>query len=223
MGFRRLVMLAVPAAVILAAAALLLPKSPTGLRDLLLTGELGLLAPLIALIAWSVLTPALFPGTVLAAASGLAFGSVGGTALAWSGAVLGGLVAFALARTAARDTVTRQVARRPKLAAVSDLLERRGFTAVLAARLMPGVPATALHYAAGVSPVRAHAFVAAMAIGALLRTVPYVLLGQGLGSGSPLLVAFGVASIAIGGLGGGALLWRLRATRDRSRSSSAGS
>lgn len=204
-------MLAVPAAVVLAAAALLLPKSPTGLRDLLLVGGPGLLAPLIALIAWTVLTPALFPGTILAAASGLAFGSVGGTALAWSGAVLGGLVAFALARTTARETVTRHVARRPKLAAISDLLERRGFAAVLAARLMPGVPVTALHYAAGVSPVRTHAFIGAMAIGALLRTVPYVMLGQGLGSGSPLLVAFGAASIAIGGLGGGALLWRLRA------------
>ncbi|HST42939.1 MAG TPA: VTT domain-containing protein [Conexibacter sp.] len=204
-------------AILLAAAALLLPKSPAGLRDLLLGGGLGALAPLIALVAWSVLTPAMFPGTVLAAASGLAFGSVGGTALAWSGAVLGGLVAFALARTAARETVTRQVARRPRLAAVSELIERRGFSAVLGARLMPGVPATALHYAAGVSPVRTHAFVAAMAIGALLRTAPYALLGQGLGSGSPLLVAFGIASIAIGGIGGGALLWRLRATRGQPR------
>jgi uncharacterized membrane protein YdjX (TVP38/TMEM64 family) len=211
MAIRRLVLLAVPVAIAVAAAALLLPKSPAGLRDLLLGGGPGLLAPLIALGAWVVLTPALFPGTVLAAASGLAFGSLGGTALAWGGAVLGGLVAFALARTVAREKVARHVAQRRRLARVSALLERRGFAAVLAARLMPGVPATALHYAVGLSPVRAPAFLAAMAIGALLRTVPYALLGQGLGSGSPLLVATGVASIAVGGLGGGVLLWRLRA------------
>lgn len=210
MAIRRLALLAVPAAIAFAAAALLLPKSPSGLRDLLLGGQLGLLAPLIALVAWAVLTPALFPGTVLAGASGLAFGSLGGTALAWGGAVLGGLVAFVLARTVAREHVERVVMRRRKLARVSLLLERRGFAATLAARLMPGVPATALHYAAGVSPVRTPAFLAAMAIGALLRTVPYALLGQGLGSGSPLLLAVGGASIVLGGLGGGVLVWQLR-------------
>lgn len=193
-----------------AAAALLLPKSPDGLRDLVLS--LGLLAPAIAVAAWLLLTPALFPGTVLAAASGLAFGTVVGGLLAWGGAVLGGLVAFALARTVARAPVERWIARRRRLAHVGALLERRGFAAVLAARLLPGVPATALHYACGMSPVRPRAFAGAMAVGALLRTVPYVLLGQGLGSGSPLVLALGAGSIALGGAGGGLLLWRLRAS-----------
>ena len=55
---------------------LLLPHSPSDLRELLLS--LGPAAPAIALAAWMVLTPALFPGTVLAAAGGLAFGALGG-------------------------------------------------------------------------------------------------------------------------------------------------
>lgn len=59
--------------------------------------------------------------------------------------------------------------------------------------------------------MRPRAFPAAMAIGALLRTVPYVLLGQALGSGSPLALALGAASIVLGGAGGGLLVWRLRA------------
>ena len=57
-----------------AAAAFLLPHSPSGLRGLL--AGAGPVAPLIALAAWILLTPAMFPGTVLAAASGLAFGAV---------------------------------------------------------------------------------------------------------------------------------------------------
>ena len=61
----------------------------------------GVAAPLAALVAWVLLTPALFPGTVLAAAGGLAFGALGGAVLALGGAVLGGLAAFTLARTAA--------------------------------------------------------------------------------------------------------------------------
>ena len=76
----------------------LLPHSPSGLRGLL--AEAGPAAPLIALAAWILLTPAMFPGTVLAAASGLAFGASGGSLLAFGGAVAGGLTAFALARTA---------------------------------------------------------------------------------------------------------------------------
>src|SRR6188472_4617191 len=103
--------LAALVAVLLAvvAAALVLPHSPSELRDLVLGA--GIAAPAIVLAAWVVLTPALFPGTVLAAASGLAFGAVGGAILAWSGAVLGGLAAFTLARTVARGPAVRLVRR----------------------------------------------------------------------------------------------------------------
>jgi uncharacterized membrane protein YdjX (TVP38/TMEM64 family) len=89
------------------------------------------------------------------------------------------------------------------------LLERRGFAAILAARLMPGVPASGLYYAAGLSPVRYGAFTAAITIGALLRTTPYALLGDGLGSGSVSSIAVAAASVAIGGGGALFLLRRL--------------
>ncbi len=191
-----------------AAAALLLPHSPSDLRELM--AELGPAAPAIALAAWAVLTPVLFPGTVLAAACGLTFGALGGGALAVVGATIGGLVAFALARTAAHEPVTRLVSRKPKLARLQGLLKRRGFHAVLAARLMPGVPTSGLHYAAGVSPVSVRAFAAAIAIGALLRTVPYAILGQGLASGSTTTIAFAAASIVLGGLAAGLLARTLR-------------
>ena len=207
---RRLVILLCAAIPCVIAAAVLLPHSPAGLRELLL--GLGPAAPAIALGAWIMLTPALAPGTVLAAACGLTFGALAGAALAFAGAVVGGLAAFALARTAARAPVERLVQSRPRLARVHALLERRGFAAVLAARLMPGVPAGGLHYAAGISPVRAHSFAAAIAIGALLRTVPYAVLGQGLASGSILTLLFAGASIALGGLAAIVLVHRLRRT-----------
>ena len=93
---------------------------------------------------------------------------------------------------------------------VHALLERRGFGAVLAARLMPGVPAGGLHYAAGVSPVAARSFAAAIAIGALLRTVPYAVLGQGIGSGSIVTMLFAGGSIALGGLAAALLIRHVR-------------
>ena len=96
----------------------------------------------------------MFSGTLLAAASGLAFGAVGGAALSLVGALLGGLVAFALARTVARPHIEATLLRRRHFRRIHGLLERRGFVTMLAARLMPGVPATGLHYAAGISPSR---------------------------------------------------------------------
>jgi uncharacterized membrane protein YdjX (TVP38/TMEM64 family) len=197
----------VPVLLAVVAAALLLPHSPSELRDLIVAA--GIAAPAIVLAAWVVLTPAMFPGTLLAAASGLAFGAVGGTALAIGGAVLGGLAAFTLARTVGRGPAVRLAVRSPRLARLQALLERRGFAAVLMARLMPGVPAPGLYYAAGVSPVRYGPFTAAIAIGALLRTTPYALLGNGLASGSAIGILLAATSVAIGGAGALLILRRL--------------
>lgn len=200
-----LVLLAIPG---FAVAAILLPHSPSEFRGLLLSA--GPAAPVIAVAAWVLLTPALFPGAVLAAAGGLAFGGAAGAALAFAGAIFGGLTAFAVARTSARGPVERLVARNRRLARVHALVDQRGFAAVLAARLMPGVPATGLHYAAGVAPVRAHAFAAAIAVGALIRTVPYAILGQGLASGSLATILVAAGSIALGALAAGALVRSIR-------------
>jgi uncharacterized membrane protein YdjX (TVP38/TMEM64 family) len=192
------------------AVALLLPHSPSALRNLAVAA--GPVAPLLAVAAWTLLTPALFPGTVLAAGTGLAFGAVGGAGLALVGAVLGGLAAFLMARTLARGPLEDLIARSSRLRRLNSLLESRGFAAVLAARLMPGVPVTGLHYAAGVSRVKLLGFVAALAIGALLRTTPYALLGQGLGSGSVPAILVAVGSIVIGGTAAAALFRRLHLT-----------
>ena len=186
------------------AAAVLLPHSPADLRALVLSA--GLAAPLVALAAWTVLTPALFPGTVLAAAGGLAFGVVGGAAVAFAGALAGGLAAFTLARTAARGEADQLIARSTRLGRIDALLERRGFAAILAARLTPGVPAGALYYVAGASRLRPRAFIGAMAVAAPLRTVPYAVLGTAVASGSLLTLVIAGSSIAIGAVASGALV-----------------
>ncbi len=102
------------------------------------------------------------------------------------------------------------VQRSARLARLHAILEQRGFMAVLAARLTPGVPASGLHYAAGASPVAVRAFGAAIAVGALLRTLPYALLGQGIGSGSSLTIVIAAASICVGALTAAILIRKLR-------------
>jgi uncharacterized membrane protein YdjX (TVP38/TMEM64 family) len=139
---RRAAGLIVVAAAAVAVAAFLLPHSPSGLRGVL--AGAGPSAPLIPLAAWILLTPAMFPGGVLAAAGGLACGAFGGSIVAFAGAVAGGLVAFAVARTAAREPVQRFVGRRPRLIRVHALLERRGFAAILGQGLGSGSITTVL-------------------------------------------------------------------------------
>jgi uncharacterized membrane protein YdjX (TVP38/TMEM64 family) len=195
---RRLLALAALALTAATAATFLMPHSPMALRELVLSA--GPAAPVAALIAWIVLTPALFPGTVLAAAGGLAFGAAGGAVVAFAGALAGGAAAFALARAAAADGTDMIAPRSAKLARIAASLERRGFASLLAARLTPGVPATGLHYVAGASRVRLRSFIAAMAVAAPLRTVPYAVLGTGLASGSMVTLAVAGGTIVIGAI-----------------------
>src|SRR4051794_29106699 len=96
MARRRLLALAAVVAALFGVAALGVPHSPDGLRALI--EPLGLAAPLGFALLWALLTPPLFPGTVLGAASGLLFGAGGGTAVSVLGATAGSVLAFALAR-----------------------------------------------------------------------------------------------------------------------------
>jgi hypothetical protein len=147
-------------------------------------GAAGVAAPAIALGAWILLTPAMFSGTVLAA--------------------------FAPARTAGRTQLEATVMRRAELRKVHALLERRGFLAMLAARLMPGVPATDLHYVAGVAPVggtcvcRGDGARRPGADGPICRARP----GDRLGPLATILIAG--SSIAVGAVTAAVLVRRLR-------------
>jgi uncharacterized membrane protein YdjX (TVP38/TMEM64 family) len=203
---RRLVVVAPLLAAAAATAIAGLPHTPPGLRAVV-TGA-GAAAPVVALAAWIVLTPAMFPGTVPAAACGLAFGAGPGTAVAWAGSTLGALAAFTIARRAARAQAERALGRRG--ARVRAAIERHGFSSVLAARLAPGVPATALNYVAGLTRVRARHFAAAIALGGAPRAAAYAVLGAGLAGGSPALLAAAAAAVGAVGAVGGALAWRLR-------------
>ncbi len=206
MHLRRLILFGCVVAAGALAVALGAPHSPAALSAA--ASHAGPLAPAAYVLAWTVLTVALFPGTVLAGAGGLLFGAAGGTALSIAGGTLGGLAAFLLARRGARGSVEALGGQR--VANLSERLERRGLLAVLVARAAPGVPATLLHYAAGVSRVRPWHFAVGIALGSAPRMFAYAALGGSLHDlRSPTaLAAIGV--LALMTVAGGAAAWRLR-------------
>ncbi|GAC1486778.1 MAG: TVP38/TMEM64 family protein [Solirubrobacteraceae bacterium] len=154
------------------------------------------------------LTVACFPGPLLAGASGALFGTALGTPLSIAAATLGAVVAFSLARWLAGDAVERLGG--PRVQALAAWVGRRGFISVLYARIVPGVPYTAVNYAAGLSPVRLGAFAGATALGVAPRAFAYTALGGSLRDlGSPEALA-AVCVLVLMAAAGAVLVWRER-------------
>jgi uncharacterized membrane protein YdjX (TVP38/TMEM64 family) len=171
----------------------------------------GAAAPLVFIAVSASLTVVLFPGPVLAAASGLLFGTALGTPVSIASATLGATLAFCIARWWGHEAVVALAG--PRLEALRAWIGRRGFLTVLYARIAPGVPYTLVNYAAGLTPVALRSFVAATAIGVAPRAFAYTALGGSLGDlGSP------EALVAVGVLVAMALLGLALARRDLARS-----
>ena len=140
---------------------------------------LGAAGPLLFIPISACLTVALFPGPLLAGASGLLFGTALGTPVSIVSATLGATLAFSLSRWWAHDAVQELAG--PRLNALRAWVGRRGFLSVLYARIAPGVPYSLVNYAAGLTPILLRSFVAATAIGVAPRAFAYTALGGSLG------------------------------------------
>jgi uncharacterized membrane protein YdjX (TVP38/TMEM64 family) len=140
----------------------------------------GAAGPLVFIALSSALTVVMFPGPLLAGASGLLFGTALGTPVSIVSATLGATLACVISRRVARDAVTEVGG--PRILAVRDWVGRRGFTGVLLLRLMPGVPYTAVNYGVGLTRVPVAVFAAGTAIGCAPRAFAYTALGGQIGS-----------------------------------------
>jgi uncharacterized membrane protein YdjX (TVP38/TMEM64 family) len=184
--------------------------SADGVRDRV--DSLGAAGPLLFIPISACLTVALFPGPLLAGASGLLFGTALGTPVSIVSATLGATLAFCLARWWAHDAVQELAG--PRLNALRAWVGRRGFLSVLYARIAPGVPYSLVNYAAGLTPILLRSFVAATAIGVAPRAFAYTALGGSLGDlRSPeaiVAVIVLVVMAAVGALLGGRDLRRAR-------------
>jgi uncharacterized membrane protein YdjX (TVP38/TMEM64 family) len=141
--------------------------------------SIGPLAPLAFIAVSASLTPLMFPGPLLAGASGLLFGTALGFPVTLTAAVLGACMAFLISRYLAGDAVEHLAG--PRLQALEELVSRRGFVSVLYARIAPGVPYTLVNYAAGLTRIPLAVFAAATALGAAPRAFAYTALGGSLG------------------------------------------
>ncbi len=158
--------------------------SPAAMRDTVRdvrdwAESLGSVAPLVFIAVSASLTPLMFPGPLLAGASGLLFGVWVGFPVTLAGAVLGATVAFSISRWVAGDAVVQLAGRR--VLAIEAMISRRGFMSVLYARIAPGVPYSLVNYAAGLTRIPLLVFCVATALGTAPRAFAYTALGGSLG------------------------------------------
>ena len=118
-----------------------------------------------------------FPAECLAIANGVVFGLLWGTLITWSGAMLGAWLAFALARTLGRPFVSRMVSER-HWGRIDSWSGTHGWSALLAARLVPVIAFNLINYAAGLVNVSWWTFTWTTALGILPLTFLMVLLGE---------------------------------------------
>jgi uncharacterized membrane protein YdjX (TVP38/TMEM64 family) len=138
-----------------------------------------------------------FPAEILALCAGAAFGAVLGTALVWSGAMLGAALSFALARFLGRAAVERLLAARYR-AALDDWTRDQGATTLLVSRFVPVIAFTLVNYAAGLTRLSWWTFLWTTGVGILPITFLMVLMGARMTELSwPLLLAVSAVGIVV--------------------------
>ena len=112
----------------------------------------GLFGPLFYVLLFA-LAPSLFvPGLPITIAGGVAFGPVWGTVYASIGSTLGAAIAFLVSRYFARGPVKELLG--PRLIAIDEGVEKRGWIFVAVTRLIPLFPYNLLNYAFGLTRIR---------------------------------------------------------------------
>lgn len=168
----------------------------------------GPAAPVLFVLLYAVATLVPLPKNVLSTLGGLLFGLVPAVLLVLLAALLGAAAAFGLGRLLGRGAVERFTGTR--VARVDEVLRRRGLIAVIAVRLVPVVPFTAVNYAAGLTAVRLGDYALGTALGIIPGTLAFVALGAyGSSPGSWPFVLAVVALVALS-LGGAAVAGRSR-------------
>ena len=149
----------------------------------------GFWAPLVStllMVFQAVLAP--LPAFMITLTNAALFGWWQGALLSWSGAMLGAVLCFYLARWLGRDVVIK-LTNRFALEQVDTFFARHGQNTVLIARLLPFISFDLVSYAAGLTAMKPRNFLLATGIGQLPATLVYSYVGGMLTGGSRLLMS----------------------------------
>jgi len=114
------------------------------------------------------------PGGPITILAGSLFGVFQGTVVVSAGSTLGAAAAFLIARYAARDQVSRWLARNPRFVKLDDMIREKGFFVIAIVRLIPLFPFNLVNYGMGLTSVSFGYYVLMSWLCMLPGTVLYV-------------------------------------------------
>jgi uncharacterized membrane protein YdjX (TVP38/TMEM64 family) len=199
----RLAVLALGVAAVAVVVLLTVSRSPEKVRDVV--NGTGAWAPALFIVIAAGLSCAFFPYQLLAAASGLLFGTAGGTPITIAALMLAAVTQFSISRHGGRAALDELSG--PRIRTWQDRIERGGFLAVLYARIVPLSPFVVINYVSGLTRLRMGTFALATLIPVIPRGFAYTALGGHLDNlNSPEAIA-AFAVLILMGLVGAFLAW----------------
>lgn len=151
--------------------------------------EAGAAGPVIYILIYAVGTLFFLPGSVLTLTGGALFGPVVGTFVNLTGATLGALGSFLIARYLAHDWVVSKTGGRIKT--LMDGVENEGWRFVAFVRLVPLFPFNILNYALGLTRIKLMHYLVATYVFMLPGAIAYTYLGyvgrEAIGGGAGLI------------------------------------
>lgn len=179
------------------AGALLAAVDIKGMKQYLISfGIWGPAVSMALMVLQALVAP--LPAFVITFANAWIWGWLWGAVISWTGAMLGAVICFYLARWFGRPLVERLVG--TKALAMSDrFFARYGKYTVLIARLIPVISFDLISYAGGLTNMKLWQFLWATGLGQLPATIVYSFLGENITGGARygLMVFSGVAALLI--------------------------
>ncbi len=151
--------------------------------------DAGVLAPIVFMLIYALVTVLFLPGSVITLAGGALFGPVLGTIYNLTGATLGAVLAFLISRYLASDWIADKAGGRVKQ--LINGVEGEGWRFVAFVRLVPLFPFNLLNYALGLTKIRFLHYLIATYVFMLPGAIAYTYLGyagrEAIGGGEGLI------------------------------------
>jgi uncharacterized membrane protein YdjX (TVP38/TMEM64 family) len=163
--------------------------------------KMGIWAPILYILIYSIATICILPSTPLNLSGGAIFGSVWGTVWTSIAAILAAVLSFAFSRTIGRNFVEKKLA--GKWQSIDREMHQGGFFYMFAIRLLPLIPYGMVNFAAGLTSIKFRDYFLGTFLGTVPGILPFVMMGAGLtalkqGDVLPLLVALALIGMLVG-------------------------
>jgi uncharacterized membrane protein YdjX (TVP38/TMEM64 family) len=163
--------------------------------------KMGIWAPILYILIYSIATICILPSTPLNLTGGAIFGSVWGTVWTSIAAILAAVLSFWFSRTIGRNLVAQKLA--GKWQKIDREMYQGGFFYMFAIRLLPLIPYGIVNFAAGLTSIKFRDYLFGTLLGTVPGILPFVMMGAGLtalkqGDVFPILIALALTGMLVG-------------------------